>query len=206
MVSNVFDEVVFDLETKSFFVEDGKFNPSCFGVSVLSLYHRKLDNSFKEIEGEILSFWEKDFPSMWKYFTEANRIIGFNSLSFDVPALSPYSPSGFSKLPHFDILDEIKKATGHKSSLHKIAKATLGVQKTDSGENAVLYWEKGDKRSLELLQKYCEDDVRITKDIYDYVLKNKSLKFTDYWNNPREVAVDFSYPKKVPLTPQPSLF
>ena len=189
----MFDEVVFDLETKSFFVKDGKVDPSRFGVSILSLYHRKLDKTLSEVEGEILSFWEKDFPDMWKIFQNANRIIGFNSLSFDVPALSPYSPNGFSKLPHFDILDEIKKATGHKTSLHKIAKATLGVQKIDSGENAVLYWERGDKKSLELLKKYCEDDVRITKDIYDYVLKNKSLKFTDYWNNPREVSLDFTY-------------
>lgn len=116
----MFDEVIFDLETKSFFVEDGKFDPSKFGVSVLSLYHRKLDETLSEVEGEILSFWEKDFQNMWKIFQNANRIIGFNSLSFDVPALSPYSPNGFSKLPHFDILDEIKKATGHKTSLHKI--------------------------------------------------------------------------------------
>jgi len=211
----MFDEVIFDLETKSFFVDDGKFDPSKFGVSVLSLYHRKLDETIseiggskilREVEGEILSFWEKDFADMWKIFQNANRIIGFNSLSFDVPALSPYSPTGFSKLPHFDILDELKKITGHKTSLHKIAKATLGVQKTDSGENAVLYWERGDKRSLELLQKYCEDDVRITKDIYDYVLKNKTLKFTDYWNNPREVEMDFSYTLKNDVFPQATLF
>lgn len=202
----MFNEVIFDLETKSFFVEDGKFDPSRFGVSIVSLYHRKLDESFKEIEGETLSFWEKDFAEMWKIFQGANRIIGFNSISFDVPALSPYSPFGFSKLPHFDILDEIKKIAGHKTSLHKIAKATLGLQKTDSGENAVLYWEKGDKRSLGLLQKYCEDDVKITKDIYDYVLKNKSLKFTDYWNNPREIRIDFSYTLKNDVSPQASLF
>jgi DEAD/DEAH box helicase domain-containing protein len=202
----MFDEVIFDLETKSFFVKDGKFDPSRFGVSVLSLYHRKLDKTFKEIEGKIISFWEKDFQSMWKYFTGANRIIGFNSLNFDVPALSPYSPNGFSKLPHFDILDEIKKVAGHKTSLHKIAKATLGVQKTDSGENAVLYWERGDKKSLELLKKYCEDDVRITKDIYDYALKNKSLKFTDYWNNPREIEIDFSYTLRKDPFPQATLF
>jgi DEAD/DEAH box helicase domain-containing protein len=202
----MFNEVIFDLETKSFFVDNGKFDPSRFGVSVLSLYRRILDESFKEIEGETLSFWEKDFPGMWQIFKNADRIVGFNSLSFDVPALSPYSPSGFSKLPHFDILEELKKITGHKTSLHKIAKATLGVQKTDSGENAVLYWEKGDKKSLELLQKYCEDDVRITKDIYDYVLKNKILKFTDYWNNPREVEMDFSYSLKESPLPQATLF
>lgn len=202
----MFDEVIFDLETKSFFVENGKFNPARFGVSIVCLYHRKLDEAFAEIEGEILSFWEKDFPNMWKYFQNADRIIGFNSIGFDVPALSPYSPPGFSRLPHFDILDQIKKIAGHKTSLHKIAKASLGVQKTDSGENAVIYWEKGDKRSLELLKKYCEDDVRITKDVYDFALKNGKLLFTDYWNNPREVQVDFTYLAKKGVSPQAALF
>ena len=72
--------------------------------------------------------------------------------------------------------------------------------------NAVLYWERGDKKSLELLKKYCEDDVRITKDIYDYVLKNKILKFTDYWNNPREVEMDFNYSLKDSPLPQATLF
>lgn len=202
----MFNEVIFDLETKSFFVENGKFEPAKFGVSIVSLYRRKLDEAFKEIEGEILSFWEKDFPDMWKYFQNADRIIGFNSLGFDVPALKPYAPSGFAKLPHFDILEQIKSVAGHKTSLHKIAKATLGIQKTDTGENAVLYWEKHDPKSLALLQKYCQDDVEITKNIYDFVLKNKKLLFTDFWNNPREVALDFAYTKPTAKTPQASLF
>jgi DEAD/DEAH box helicase domain-containing protein len=199
-------EVIFDLETKDFFVEDGKFDPSKFGVSVLSLYTRKIDENFHEIEGEMLSFWEDDFEKMWPYFQNADRIIGFNSLGFDVPALGPYAPAGFEKLPHFDILGEIKRITGHKTSLHKLAKATLGTQKTDSGENAILYWQRHDPKSLELLQKYCQDDVAITRDIYDFALKNKKLLFTDYWNNPREIEVDFLYQKEVPLTPQASLF
>lgn len=202
----MYDEVIFDLETKSFFVEDGKFDPSKFGVSIVALYTRKLDENFKELEGEMLSFWEDDFVKMWPYFTKADRIIGFNSLGFDVPALAPYSPPGFSKLFHFDILDEVKRLTGHKTSLHKIAKATLGMQKTDSGENAIIYWERHDAKSLALLDKYCRDDVQITKDIYDYALKNKKLLFNDYWNNPREIEVDFSYSKVDTTTPQPSLF
>jgi DEAD/DEAH box helicase domain-containing protein len=202
----MFNEVIFDLETKSFFVEDGKFDPSKFGVSVVSLYTRKLDENFKELEGEMLSFWEEGFTSMWKIFRQADRIIGFNSIGFDVPALSPYSPSGFSKLPHFDILDRIKKVAGHKTSLQKIAQATLGTQKTDSGENAIAYWQKHDPKSLTLLKKYCQDDVRITKEIYDFGLKNKKLLFTDYWNNPREIEVDFSYSEDILSSPQPSLF
>ena len=203
----MFYEVIFDLETKKFFDETGRFDPSELGVSIVSLYRRKVDEDFKELEGEILSFWEGEFEKMWKFFLEADRIVGFNSVGFDVPALSPYAPKGFSKLPHFDILAKIKEATGHKSSLQSIAKATLGEQKTDSGANAIAYWRRGDKKSLSLLKKYCQDDVRITKAVYDYGLVNRLIRTTDYWNNPREIEVDFSYSKNKSLkAPQQSLF
>lgn len=203
----ILSEVIFDLETKTFFDDHGgKTDPSKLGVSTVCLYSRKIDETLKEVGGEMLNFWEEDFENMWKYFWQADRIIGFNSLGFDIPALSPYAPKNFSKLPHFDILDKIKRITGHRTSLHRLAKATLGIQKTDSGENAVLYWHKHDSKSLELLKKYCQDDVRITKNVYDFGLKNKKLLFTDYWNNPREIEMDFSYALKKNVSPQASLF
>lgn len=143
---------------------------------------------------------------MWKYFWQADRIIGFNSINFDVPALLPYAPAGFAKLPHFDILDELKKITGRRVSLNRIAKDTLGNVKIDSGANAVMYWQKHDPESLAKLKSYCEADVTITRDVYDFALKNKHLKFTDHWNNPRQIDIDFSYPRDSATIAQPSLF
>ena len=199
-------EIIFDLETKKMFDENGKFEPANLGVSVVSLYSRRVADDGREAGGEMLSFWEKDFDRMWKYFLEADRIVGFNSLGFDVPALSRYAPSQFAKLPHFDILFQIRGVTGHRTSLHKLAKATLGRQKIDTGENATIYWQRGDPDSLERLKKYCEMDVELTKEIYDYGIAHKLLKFTDYWNNPREVGVDFSYPSETVSSVQASLF
>jgi hypothetical protein len=40
-------------------------------------------------------------------------------------------------------------------------------------------------------------DVLITKDLYDFGLKNNYLKFKDKWNTPRTVEIDFSYPKTI---------
>jgi len=201
-------EVIFDLETQKFFDDTGTADPADLGVSVVSLYSRQLDNDFKEISGEIHSFWEEELDQMWKYFQTADRIIGFNSLNFDVPALKPYAPTGFSKLPHFDIMDHVKEAFGRRVSLNKIATDTLGTAKTDSGANAVKYWRLHDKQSLAKLQSYCEADVLITRDIYDHGLHHRHLKFTDHWNTPRQIDVDFSYPPKGVSsgTPQPSLF
>ena len=199
-------EVFFDTETKKFFDEIGDYDPSKLGVSITSLYWRRLDEDLKEVEGGMESFWEKDFDQMFKLFEKADRIIGFNSVNFDVPALSPYLPPHWPKLKHFDILAQIKNVAGKRMSLDSLAKATLGRGKNDSGVNAIKYWNAGDPASLAKLRKYCEMDVAITRDIYDHVLKNGFLKYTDFWNEVREIKLDFSYPKVESSNVQHSLF
>jgi DEAD/DEAH box helicase domain-containing protein len=198
-------EIIFDTETKKFFDEIEGYDAGKLGVSITSVYSRVLDHNFKEVEGKMQSFWEKDFSEMFKLFEKADRIIGFNSIGFDVPALSPYLPPHWPKLKHFDILSEIKKIEGKRMSLNSLAKATLGAEKNDSGENAIKYWRAGDPRSLAKLKKYCEMDVEITKNIYDHAFKNGVLKYVDFWNETREIKLDFSYPKPKPIQ-QSSLF
>lgn len=189
---NTINEVIFDLETQRFF--DEAPDPSQFGVSVISLYTRTLDEKFNEISGEMLSFFEEDVLKSFEYFKRANRIIGFNSKRFDVPVLKPYFPLEFQKFNHFDILEHIKEINGKRVSLNAVAKETLGQQKVDEGGNAIIYWKKHDEESLRKLKYYCEEDVRITKEVYDYGFKNKTLKFKDYWNDIKQIDVDFSYP------------
>lgn len=199
-------EVIFDTETKKFFDEIPDNDPSKLGVSITSVYTRTLDGDFRETEGRMESFWENDFSEMFKIFEKADRIIGFNSISFDIPALSPYLPPHWTGLPHFDILTEIKKAEGKRMSLNSIARATLGNVKNDSGDNAVKYWSKGTPEDLAKLQKYCEMDVFLTRDVYDYALKNGVLKYVDFWNETHEIKLDFSYPLKTDTNQQNSLF
>lgn len=198
---DVKSEVFWDVETKSFFDDIGSFDASKLGVSLVSVYARKGDN------GEMRSFWENEFDVMWKLFREADRIIGFNTLGFDLLAMKPYAPADFTSLPHFDILEKVRQANdGKGASLNAIARDSLGVEKTDSGANAVKYYKKGDSESLNLLKRYCEADVAITRDIYDFGLKNGVLKFTDKWNNKRVVKVNFSFPKDFREVKQSSLF
>lgn len=200
-------ELIFDLETKKWFDETGTTDPGDLGVSIASMYFRELDEQFNEKSGQMISFWENEFDKMWKFFWEADRIIGFNSIHFDVPALRPYAPKEFAKLPHFDILDKIRDESGHRVSLNRVAKDSIGEEKIDKGENAPQYFQNGDPESLKQLAKYCESDVMITKKVYDFGFKNGILKYTDYWNNARTVTVDFSYPSDASTTGrQTSLF
>jgi DEAD/DEAH box helicase domain-containing protein len=198
-------EIIFDTETKKFFDESTGYDASKLGVSITSVYSRIVDDNQNEIEGKMQSFWEADFPEMFKLFERADRIIGFNSFGFDIAALSPYLPAHWPKLKHFDILDEVRKVEGKRVSLNSLAKATLGEKKNDSGENAIIYWEKGDPESLAKLKKYCEMDVEITTKVYDHAVKNKILKYIDFWNETHEVKLDFNYPEEAPVL-QDSLF
>ncbi len=202
-------EVIFDIETKNFFDDVNMKRPEDLGISVISAYRRELDKDFNEVNGEMKSFWESEFQNMWSWFEEADRIIGYNSLGFDVPAVNGIYSGDFTKLKHFDVLKIIKDVFGHRVKLDSVAKETLGVGKIASGGDAVAWWAKGDPESLANLKKYCEMDVEVTKGVYDFGLKNKKLKFKDHWNELREIEVDFSYPEELVVKPaevQISLF
>lgn len=204
-------EICFDIETKKFFEEIESRDPAGLGISIVSVLRREMDGDGKIIREEMKSFWDpigepnrpkstkEEMDLMWGWFGEADRIIGFNSLGFDVPALAPIYPDGdFKKLPHFDIIVKVKDAFGKRVSLQAIVKETLKETKTASGGDAVEYWAKGDNESLEKLRVYCEKDVEATMKVYDYGLKNGRLRFKDHWNELREIEVDFSYPKTAP--------
>lgn len=204
-MSGSYTEVIFDIETKKIFDNITTNDPADLGISIVSLYKRILDENLNELDGRIQSFWEADFPQMWPVFSNVDRVIGFNSLHFDVPAIAPLAPYDFHKLTHFDIMDHVKNAVGFRLSLNAIASETLGHTKTDHGLNAVKYWAQHSPESLAKLKKYCEADVIVTKEVYDYGLKNRQLKFIDKWNTVRTFPVDFSYPPKTDV-PQMGLF
>ena len=199
-------EVIFDIETMNLFGDNGASLPEHLGGSIVSAYRREVDKNGNEIKGEMKSFWDRGakntdggefgFDILWDWFMEADRIVGFNSLGFDVPALAPvFAPNNLFGLAHFDILDKVRNVLGHRLSLDAIAKETLGYTKIDDGLNAVKYWNSQKPEDMAKLRKYCEMDVVVTTDVYKYALKNGKLKYKDKWNEAREVAVDFSYPK-----------
>ena len=178
--------VVFDTETKKAFDEVGGFYPEKLGVSISCVY--TLDSeSGKE---SYRAYKEADFPEMFRLFETADRIVGFNSIGFDMPALSPYYVGDLLRLPNFDMLAEIEKKLGHRVALDALAKETLGIQKNGHGLDAIRYYHDGDWESL---TKYCMQDVRVTKELYNYGVKNGQLKFKNKWNEVVVVDVDFGY-------------
>jgi len=97
------------------------------------------------------------------------------------------------------VAHKIKNVLGHRISLDALAKQTLGKTKLADGLAAVDWWNRGDKASLANLKRYCEMDVLVTRDIYDFALKNKRLLFMDRWNQPKEVELNFDYLSQTPV-------
>ena len=183
-------EVILDLETQRAFSESGKYDPRTLGVSYVGICRRQMAAQDRNA-GEVLGFFENEVVELWPILEQADRIIGFNILGFDFPVLSAYYHGDVSSFRTLDILEEVKKQAGHRVSLNAIAKETLGRQKSGSGLDALTYYEQG---KLDELAKYCLDDVRITRDVYDYGLAHKELKFLNKWNQVISVPVDFSNP------------
>ncbi|MEK7577236.1 MAG: ribonuclease H-like domain-containing protein [Patescibacteria group bacterium] len=190
-------EVIFDVETQKLFSEITTNDPADLLISIVSAYVREVDEYQHELRGEMKSFWVSDLDDLWPIMASAKRIIGFNTLKFDVPALLRHAPETFTKMPHLDIMVSVRSALGHYLSLSTLAQQTLGKDKEDVGTNAVEYWNKHDEESLSKLKYYCEADVMLTKELYDYGVVNKHLKYMDNFNNVQSFPVDFSYPKEV---------
>lgn len=182
-------ELILDLETKRAFSETGKYDPRELGVSFVGLCRRQLGLEQRS-EGKLLGFFEDRFSELWPILEQARRIVGFNIVGFDFPALSAYYHGNLAVLPVLDILEQVKAGSGHRVSLNAIALASLGRQKVGSGLDALAYYEQG---RLEELSRYCLEDVRLTRDVYDYGQEYGHLKFLNKWNRVIQVPVDFSF-------------
>ncbi|MFA6429064.1 MAG: ribonuclease H-like domain-containing protein [Patescibacteria group bacterium] len=161
-------EVVLDIETQNTFQDVGAYNPTLLHISLIGVYFYETD-TFE-------AFLEPDLPKLWPRLERADRVIGYNTRDFDFPCMQQYYTGDFKKLPQLDLLVEIEKQLGFRIKLDDVAHATLGTGKSGTGLMAVEFWKKGE---IEKLKEYCLQDVRVTRDVYDYALQNGEVYFHD---------------------------
>ena len=190
------NKIVFDLETqKSFDEVGGRDRNHLLKVSVIGLYSYSQDKYYCFTEDQIYKAAEM--------FAGADQIIGFNIKNFDYPVLQPYLNYKIAALATLDILEEVEKLIGHRVKLDNLAQMNLGAGKSGDGLQALKFFKLG---QIEELKKYCLDDVRITKELYDYVGKYGKLLYKDYFET-KEIKISFPEPiAKKPVSRQASLF
>ncbi len=183
-------QVILDVETKQTFQDVGGNFPDRLGVSFVGVNVRDRSGD----QGEMRSYFEKDLPDLFPLLEKADVLVGYNIDGFDLPTLAPYYAGEIEALPSLDLLDRIKDSFGHRIKLDSVAQETLGSGKIGNGLDAIKYYRN---QQWQKLKKYCLQDVKVTRDIYDYGLRHGKVKFRNKWNRFIECEVDFSFtPKK----------
>ncbi|OGC88828.1 hypothetical protein A2419_03590 [Candidatus Adlerbacteria bacterium RIFOXYC1_FULL_48_26] len=168
--------VTFDIETIGDFRGNGDF--SNLEVTVVGIH----DSETKKYS----SFLRDELSGLWPIFERADVLVGYNSDHFDIPILNKYYVGDLTKIKSIDLLKEIRNVLGRRLKLDNVAEATLGKGKSGDGLEAITWWKNGE---FEKVRQYCLDDVRITRELYDYAKKHKSIKYKDF-DGPREVKLN----------------
>lgn len=176
--------VVFDIETIGDFRGNGDF--SNLELTMVCIYDSTTD--------EFLSFTKDELPRLWGIMERADVLVGYNSDHFDIPILNRYYTGDLGKIKSVDLLKEVKNVLGRRLKLDNLAEATLGRKKLGDGLEAQVWWKNGE---IERVRQYCIEDVRITRDLYEYAKKHRSLKYKDYETGVRDVTLDPSGWEKV---------
>jgi len=174
-------KAILDIETKNSFKDVGsRNNLTLLKVSVAVVYWKPEDKYY--------FFSEEDMEKLENLLSQAEYIIGFNTISFDLPVLQQYMKNlNLLNKKQIDMMVKLEEVLGYKVSLQAVAKATLGTGKISTGLEAIKMWNE---KKIEDLKEYCKEDVKLTKDIYEYGLKNKFIKFNAGWEN-YEVPVEW---------------
>lgn len=188
-------KVIFDIETKNTFAEVGTRDPTLLDLSLVSIYDSETDT--------ITSYLEENLGNLWPILERADVLVGFNSDHFDIPILNKYYPGDLNTIKSLDLLTEIRNSLGRRIGLDAIAEATLGIRKSGHGLQAIEWWRNGE---IDKLIKYCEQDVKVTKAVYDFARENGFLQFraddglrkipldTSSWDTPKEASMTHTLP------------
>lgn len=172
--------IVFDLETQNTFYDVGSNDSTALDISVGTFYDSQTDKYTTVTIDEL--------QQIWPLLEQADALVGYNSNHFDIPLLNKYYPGDLTRIKSIDLLEEIRKSLGRRLRLDSVAEATIGAKKSSNGLQAVRWWREG---KISEIKKYCEQDVRVTKKIFDYALKNNHVKFKD-GSRKREIPLDTS--------------
>lgn len=176
--------VVFDIETENIFQEVGSNDPTALDISIVGAYDSATDT--------YESYAVQELPKLWPVIEQADTLVGYNSDHFDIPLLNKYYPGDLTHIKSIDLMAEIRNVLGRRLKLDSVAEATLKVNKTGHGLEALEWWRNGEE---EKVRKYCLDDVRITKELYEYMLKNKEVNYKDF-GEVKTLKIDTSSWKK----------
>lgn len=173
-------KITFDIETKNTFQDKGSANPADLDLSIVCI-HDSEDDSY-------ICYLEEELPELWKRIEKTDMLIGYNSDHFDIPILNKYYQGDLNNIKSLDLLKEIKSSFGKRLKLDDVARSTLNYQKNGHGLQAITWWKQGE---IDKIKEYCKEDVKITKELYEYALKNGKVMIENVGKK-QEIPLDTS--------------
>ena len=180
-VSREKNVVVFDLETQRSFDEvGGRSQFHRLGVSVGVAYRYDRD--------EFLVVEEDTIDQLVALLLQADLVVGYNIRGFDYEVLRAYTDEDLASLPTFDLMFDLEEKLGFRPKLDSVVSATLGVGKSADGLQALEWWRRGE---IDKIIDYCRQDVRVTRDLYDFGKRNRMVLVERFGGKPRKVEVNW---------------
>lgn len=173
--------IIFDLETQNIFSDVGSSDPTDLDISVATVYESATDTYTTVAIDEL--------ESIWPIIERADALVGYNSNHFDIPLLNKYYPGDLTMIKSIDLLEDIKLSLGRRLRLDSVAQATIGAKKSADGLQAVRWWREG---NIAAIKKYCEQDVKVTKKVFDYARAHGHVKFKD-GSRKKEIPLDTTH-------------
>jgi DEAD/DEAH box helicase domain-containing protein len=158
--------VYFDLETRKLSNEVG-------GWGNVRKMRMSLAVTYSTLRGGYLVYSERRVPDLVDELRRADLVVGFNVIRFDYVVLegeNPFFDPG--QLRTLDLLAELQRTLSQPVSLDAVASATLGVEKTGDGLQAVRLYREG---KLIELAEYCCYDVKITRLVHEHGLEHRRV-------------------------------
>jgi len=172
--------LIFDLETKNIFQDVGSSDPAALDISVGSFYDSGTDT--------YTTVTDEELHEVWPLIEQTDALVGYNSNHFDIPLLDKYYPGDLTQIKSIDLLEDIKESLGRRLRLDSVAHATVGAKKSADGLQAVRWYREG---KIKEIKKYCEQDVKVTKKVFDYAMEHGHVLFKDGYRK-REISLDTS--------------
>jgi len=173
--------VYFDLETQKSADEVG-------GWGNIRDMRMSVGVTYSTGRGDYRIYAERDVGELLVELQRADLVVGFNHLRFDYEVLHHYTILDLRQLPSLDMLVELQKTLQHRLALDDVAAATLGVEKTAEGLQAIRWFKEG---KLAEIAEYCCFDVKITRLVYEYGAEHRQLFFKDRFGKQRTVPVSW---------------
>jgi DEAD/DEAH box helicase domain-containing protein len=173
--------LVVDIETQRLVQEVGGWDHiDKLGISVACAYDSKTD--------EFLSFRENELDRLFELCY--NRlVVGYNIRGFDLPVMAAYG----LKVPELDVFDlmyDLETLTRQRYlKLEAVARGTLGTGKSADGLQAVEWWKQGE---VQKIIDYCIQDVKVTRDVFQFGRQNGHVKIQRSEENITQVSVQWN--------------